>query len=129
MGPVIRLSPFRQFDYGFQSYAPERDWRLRYVGFPAYAWNRSGENQSRFTPESWGSYRSSFSHEEEVAEPGYYAVLLRDYGIHAELSATKRAGIHRYTFPESDSSHFILDLVHHFGRRRDPLGQPHCLRL
>ena len=57
-------------------------------------------------------YRSRFSHEEEIAEPGYYSVLLRDYDIRAELSATERAGIHRYTFPKSDSSHFILDLVH-----------------
>ena len=57
-------------------------------------------------------YRSRFSHEEEIAEPGYYSVLLRDYGIRAELSATERTGIHRYTFPRSGSSHFILDLVH-----------------
>jgi putative alpha-1,2-mannosidase len=57
-------------------------------------------------------YRSRFSHEEEIAEPGYYSVRLRDYNIRAELSATERAGIHRYTFPKSDSGHFILDLVH-----------------
>ncbi|HMI51668.1 MAG TPA: GH92 family glycosyl hydrolase [Candidatus Saccharimonadales bacterium] len=60
-------------------------------------------------------YRSRFSHEEERAEPGYYAVTLRDYGIQAELSATERAGIHRYTFPKSESSHFVLDLVHVYG--------------
>ncbi len=60
-------------------------------------------------------YRSRFSHEEEIAEPGYYSVVLRDYDIRAELSATERAGIHRYTFPKSDSSHFILDLVHAYG--------------
>ncbi len=60
-------------------------------------------------------YRSRFSHEEETTEPGYYSVRLRDYDIRAELSATERAGIHRYTFPKSDSSHFILDLVHSFG--------------
>ena len=57
-------------------------------------------------------YRSRFSHEDEVAEPGYYAVLLKDYGVRAELTATERAGFHKYTFPKSDSSHFILDLVH-----------------
>src|SRR5260370_15155460 len=57
-------------------------------------------------------YRSRFSHDDEIAEPGYYSVLLKDYGIHAELSATERAGIHKYTFPKSDTSHFILDLVH-----------------
>ena len=45
-------------------------------------------------------YRSRFSHDDEVAIPGYYSVLLRDYQIHAELSATARAGVHRYTFPE-----------------------------
>lgn len=60
-------------------------------------------------------YRSRFSHEEEIAEPGYYSVRLRDYDIRAELSATERAGIHRYTFPRSDSSHFILDLLHAYG--------------
>ncbi len=60
-------------------------------------------------------YRSRFSHEEEIAEPGYYSVILRDYGIRAELSATERVGIHRYTFPQSDSSHFILDLFHGYG--------------
>jgi predicted alpha-1,2-mannosidase len=59
-------------------------------------------------------YRSRFSHDDETAEPGYYSVVLRDYDIRAELSATERAGIHRYTFPKSDSSHFILDLVHSF---------------
>ncbi len=57
-------------------------------------------------------YRSRFSHEDEIAEVGYYSVLLRDYRIRAELSATERAGIHRYTFPKSDTSHFILDLHH-----------------
>src|SRR5581483_10974317 len=59
-------------------------------------------------------YRSRFSHEDEVAVPGYYSVLLRDYNIRAELTATERAGMHRYTFPKNDSSHFILDLVHSF---------------
>jgi len=57
-------------------------------------------------------YRSRFSHDDEVAVPGYYAVLLRDYEIHAELTATARAGLHRYTFPESPASHFMVDLAH-----------------
>ena len=57
-------------------------------------------------------YRSRFSHDEEIATPGYYSVILKDYQIRAELSATTRAGIHKYTFPSSDTSHFILDLAH-----------------
>jgi predicted alpha-1,2-mannosidase len=65
---------------------------------------------SRANPEE--GYRSRFSHEEERTVPGYYSVILRDYQIHAELSATARAGIHRYTFPLSNTTHFILDLDH-----------------
>ena len=60
-------------------------------------------------------YRSRFTHDDETAVPGYYSVLLRDYNIRAELTATERVGLHRYTFPKSDSSHFILDLVHSYG--------------
>lgn len=56
-------------------------------------------------------YHSRFSHEREQAEPGYYQVMLDDYGIKAELTATERVGFHRYTFPKSDSSHIILDLM------------------
>ena len=68
---------------------------------------------SREHPEE--GYRSRFSHDDEITTPGYYSVLLRDYKIRAELSATARAGIHRYTFPEDNSSHFILDLDHGYG--------------
>ena len=57
-------------------------------------------------------YRSNFSHTNESAAPGYYSVLLDDYKIKAELTATERAGLHKYTFPASDSSHFIVDLAH-----------------
>ena len=57
-----------------------------------------------------GGYRSHFNRKNEVAEPGYYKVLLDDYNITAELTATKRAGFHRYTFPKSANSHIILDI-------------------
>jgi hypothetical protein len=40
-------------------------------------------------------YRSRFDRKDQVAEPGYYKVLLADYGITAELTATKRVGFHR----------------------------------
>jgi predicted alpha-1,2-mannosidase len=56
-------------------------------------------------------YRSRFSHENEKAEVGYYSVLLDDYGILAELTASDRTGVHRYTFPEgTDTGHVVLDL-------------------
>ncbi len=68
------------------------------------------EPGTREHPES--GYRSRFSHSEEESAPGYYSVLLRDYAIRAELTATSRAGMHRYTFPKNKESHFILDLDH-----------------
>ena len=55
-------------------------------------------------------YRSRFDHAEEVAIPGYYAVDLRDYGIHAELTATPRVAFQRYTFPASEESHILFDI-------------------
>jgi predicted alpha-1,2-mannosidase len=64
-------------------------------------------------------YRSHFDRRNEVAEPGYYKVLLDDYHITAELTATKRVGFHRYTFPKSDSSHIILDIGNKQGESGD----------
>lgn len=55
-------------------------------------------------------YRSRFSHNEEHAEAGYYQVNLKDYNINAELTATTRVGMHRYTFPKTENAHIILDL-------------------
>ncbi len=60
-------------------------------------------------------YRSRFSHDHESAEAGYYSVLLTDYNIKAELSAAPRAGIIRFTFPESDSSRIQIDLSRRVG--------------
>jgi predicted alpha-1,2-mannosidase len=56
-------------------------------------------------------FRSAFSHKNEVAEAGYYKVKLDDDNILAELTATKRVGMHQYTFPKSGESHIILDLM------------------
>lgn len=56
-------------------------------------------------------YRSAYSHANEVAEAGYYKVKLDDENILAEMTATTRVGMHQYTFPKSDQSHIILDLM------------------
>ena len=50
---------------------------------------------------------SGFSHDEESASAGYYRVRLKDYDILAELTATERCGVQRYTFPEADASIFL----------------------
>lgn len=50
---------------------------------------------------------SAFSHDEESASAGYYRVRLKDYDIVAELTATERCGVQRYTFPAADASIFV----------------------
>ncbi|HET6588175.1 MAG TPA: GH92 family glycosyl hydrolase [Oleiagrimonas sp.] len=62
-------------------------------------------------PDQPGSgYRSDFSHKTEVAQPGYYAVTLDTSGVRVELTAGKRVGWHRYTFPKGKTAHVLLDL-------------------
>ncbi len=56
-------------------------------------------------------FHSQFSKKTEKASPGYYEVMLDDYGIKAELTATERVGFHKYTFPKSSDSRIILDLM------------------
>jgi predicted alpha-1,2-mannosidase len=55
-------------------------------------------------------YRSRFSHDSEVVEAGYYAVTLSDYSVRAELTAGRRIGWHRYSFPKGKPAHLLLDL-------------------
>ena len=57
-------------------------------------------------------YASRFQHRYEKASPGYYSVRLDDDDIFAELTATPRAGLHRYSFPASSQANIILDLAH-----------------
>lgn len=56
-------------------------------------------------------YRSRYSHQTEVAEPAYYRVKLEESGVLAELTATARVGVHRYTFPRAAEAHIVLDLM------------------
>ncbi|MBR5493281.1 MAG: GH92 family glycosyl hydrolase [Alistipes sp.] len=61
-------------------------------------------------PES--GYRSRFSHDKEKSMPGYYEVMLDDYNVKAQLTATQRVGVHKYTFPKGGDGRVILDLNH-----------------
>lgn len=58
-------------------------------------------------------YRSRFSHEMEKASPGYYEVMLQDYNVKVQLTATERVGVHKYTYPMGmKEGHVIVDLLH-----------------
>jgi predicted alpha-1,2-mannosidase len=57
-------------------------------------------------------YRAHFSHDNEIAEPGFYKVHLDSTNIDVELTVSKRSGMHKYQFPSAENQVTILDLVH-----------------
>jgi predicted alpha-1,2-mannosidase len=62
-------------------------------------------------PGSTGTgYRSAFDKKDEIIHPGYYSVILKDYGIKAEVTSTDRVSFHRYTFPAGKESHILFDI-------------------
>ena len=92
------------------AHASERHGHSRLLRYFVYA--DIGEPQffAKEGEKNENGYASKFSHANEKAEAGYYSVKLDDDNIFAEMTATKRVGFHRYTFPKSDEANIILDL-------------------
>ena len=63
-----------------------------------------------------------FSHRDETAFPGYYAVFLRKDGVLAELTATPRVGVHRYTFKQDETPHLLIDVTSVLGDKKTEDG-------
>ena len=58
-------------------------------------------------------FGSTFSHNTEIAKPGYYEVYLKDDAIKAQMTTSERAGIHQYTFQrEKDKKFILIDFDH-----------------
>jgi len=100
------------YHYGDNQIRGFSNFRLSGVGIADYGnvlvmptLNMSGNYQKE------RSYRERFSHKDESAGPGYYAVTLRPSGIRAELTATRHCGVHRYSFPETPGR-IIIDAAH-----------------
>ena len=55
-------------------------------------------------------YASKYSHDNEIARPEYYSLILDRYNIKAELTATDRVGFHRYTYPKTELANLIFDI-------------------
>ncbi|MRX06546.1 glycoside hydrolase family 92 protein [Pseudoduganella sp. FT25W] len=58
----------------------------------------------------FSGYRSRFSHKDEQASPGYYAVKLLDNDVDVELTASERVGLHRYRYQKGAEAKVMLDL-------------------
>ncbi len=126
---MVQLSPDTQIRYYKQSYKWAAGYRYEdttILGFSHTHFSGSGHSDLgdvllqpiagdvRLDPgdidKPGSGYRSRFSHQEEEAQPGYYAVTLLDYDIRAELTATARVGVQRYTYPAGKPAHVLLDL-------------------
>jgi len=66
---------------------------------------------------------SPFSHKDEVAFPGYYAVKLPQKGLMAELTASARVGLHRYTFSGKEIPHILIDVSSSLGKGKTTQGE------
>jgi len=77
-----------------------------------------GQNSGWVFDKRVPGYRSFFSHGRETARPGYYSVYLETPDLQAEVTATTRCGMHRYSYPKSPANvrhGVILDLAHGLG--------------
>jgi predicted alpha-1,2-mannosidase len=94
---------------------PTGDYHSRYDGDATHA---QSKQMAPLPDRPMGrGYRSRFDAASEQGRPGYYRVHLTDHDILAELTATQRAGMHRYTFNRNAPSYLMVDLAH--GYRRD----------
>ena len=57
----------------------------------------------------------NFSHDDEIAFPGYYSVQFKNENILSELTATERTGLHRYTFAKSADKSILLKITNSMG--------------
>ena len=69
------------------------------------------------------SYKSTYSHDEESADAGYYSVFLENHQIKAELTSSLRTAFHRYTFTKNDMQSVIVDLGYAFNWDNTELSQ------
>jgi predicted alpha-1,2-mannosidase len=126
---MVQLSPDTQIKPRAQAYGWSAGYRYEdstIVGFSHTHFSGTGHSDlgdvlvmpiagevhfERGDPAKLGTgYTSRFRHVGEVAQPGYYAVTLDDYGVRAELTATARVGVHRYSFPAGRPAHVLIDL-------------------
>jgi predicted alpha-1,2-mannosidase len=104
VGPDVRDYGYRK---GFQSTGDIRGFSHLHLsgGSGKYENVRVIATTGDLEPGAFHSPRAN-----EVASAGYYAVDLTRYQVKAELTATRRMGMHRYTFAKDGDGHVTLDL-------------------
>jgi len=126
---MVQLSPDTQVRHFKQSYPWAAGYRYEdnsILGFSHTHFSGSGHSdlgdillmpysgdtklEPGYPERPFSGYRSRFRHEDERAEPGYYAVRLQDNDVSVELTASERVGLHRYHYDKGADAKVILDL-------------------
>ena len=126
---MIQLSPDTQVRHFRQSYPWAAGYRYEddsILGFSHTHFSGAGHSdlgdvllmpysaETKWEPgypeRPFSGYRSRFSHKDEHAEPGYYAVKLLDNDVDVELTAGERVGLHRYRYAKGAEAKVMLDL-------------------
>jgi predicted alpha-1,2-mannosidase len=92
-------------------------WQLSGLSVMPVALHAENEN-TIFT-----DYFSKFSHDDEIVAPGYHSVQLQRYGIQAELTSTKRVGMHRIRYQKETKNAILLHLNMELGPCENKEGE------
>ncbi|MHB1767203.1 MAG: GH92 family glycosyl hydrolase [Phycisphaerae bacterium] len=114
---MVQLSPDTESSPGFGYYYYQRDIQ----GFSMTHMSGAGcynEGDVFFTATTGAvhtqakNFQSTYSHVTESATPGYYQVQLLRWGIHAQLTATNRCGVAKFTFPAGKQANILIPISH-----------------
>ncbi|MEO7269874.1 MAG: GH92 family glycosyl hydrolase [Knoellia sp.] len=106
--PDTQLKKYASYDYAQNSLLGFSQIHLSGVGCQTTGLVRLMPTTGAVSSSTASSYASTFSHANEKASPGRYAVKLDKYDVDAELSATERTGLHRYTYPSSSAQNNVM---------------------
>jgi putative alpha-1,2-mannosidase len=107
LGDILLMPIVEGRNWGWNPGAPGNQHEAQIVAL--------GSNSGWVSRDGHTGYASRFSHQQETARAGYYSVYLQTPQVKADLTATTRCGMHRYTYPAlpADTRRgLILDLVH-----------------
>jgi predicted alpha-1,2-mannosidase len=106
---MVQLSPMTEYGSG-AGFEYEHTEIISFTHTNKGHWNLCNIPILPVSENGQAPFKSSFSHEEEKASPAYYQVLLKDYNIQVRLSSSLRAGIHEYTYRNTEDKRILFDL-------------------
>src|SRR5690606_16601029 len=106
---MVQLSPMTEYGSG-AGYEYEDTEILSFTHTNKGHWNLCHLPVLPVSEHAEAPFKSSFSHDSEKASPAYYEVLLQDYQVKVRLSSTLRAGIHEYTYQNTQDKRILFDL-------------------